>query len=95
MSHDSGTFTSPHDGLALATYTWGGDLESPRGVVQVAHGLAEHSARYARVAEALAAAGYVVAAGPARAWAGTLLQAVLPFAAAAPVAFSLVLQNTL
>ena len=62
MSHDSGTFTSPHDGLALATYTWGGDLESPRGVVQVAHGLAEHSARYARVAEALAAAGYVVAA---------------------------------
>lgn len=62
MSHDSGTFTSPHDGLALATYTWGGDLESPRGVVQIAHGLAEHSARYARVAEALTAAGYVVAA---------------------------------
>jgi hypothetical protein len=41
------------------------------------------------------AAGYVVAAGPARAWAGTVLQAVLPFAAAAPVAFSLVLQNAL
>ena len=41
------------------------------------------------------AAGYVVAGGPARAWAASLLQAVLPFAAAAPVAFSLVLQNAL
>ena len=41
------------------------------------------------------AAGYVVAGAPARAWAAPLLQAVLPFAAAAPVAFSLVLQNAL
>ncbi len=41
------------------------------------------------------AAGYVVAAGPGRAWAATLFQAVLPFAAAAPVAFSVVLQNAL
>jgi hypothetical protein len=41
------------------------------------------------------AAGYVVAAGPGRAWAATLLQAVLPFAAAAPVAFCVVLQNAL
>ena len=62
MSHLSGTFTSTHDGLRLASYTWGGDLEHPRGLVQVAHGLAEHSARYARVAEALNAAGYVVSA---------------------------------
>lgn len=57
MSHASGSFTSNHDGLSLATYTWGGDLDSPRGVVQIAHGLGEHSARYARVAEALNAAG--------------------------------------
>ncbi|MCA1782622.1 MAG: alpha/beta hydrolase, partial [Intrasporangiaceae bacterium] len=62
MTHRSGTFTSTHDGLSLASYTWGADLESPRGLVQVAHGLAEHSARYARVAEALTDAGYVVAA---------------------------------
>jgi alpha-beta hydrolase superfamily lysophospholipase len=62
MSHTSGTFTSPTDGLSLATYTWGGHLEQPQGVVQVAHGLAEHSARYARLAQALADAGYVVAA---------------------------------
>jgi alpha-beta hydrolase superfamily lysophospholipase len=62
MSHSPGTFTSSHDGLPLARYTWGADLGSPRGVVQIAHGLAEHSARYARVAEALTAAGYLVAA---------------------------------
>ncbi len=62
MSHASGTFTSNHDGLSLATYTWGGDLDSPRGVVQIAHGLGEHCARYARVAEALNSAGYAVAA---------------------------------
>jgi hypothetical protein len=41
------------------------------------------------------AAGYAVAGGPARAWAAPLLQAVLPVAATAPVAFSLVLQNAL
>lgn len=41
------------------------------------------------------AAGYVVAGAPARAWAAPVLQTVLPFAAAAPVAFSLVLQNVL
>ena len=41
------------------------------------------------------AASYVVAGGPGRAWAASLLQAVLPVAAAAPVAFSLLLQNAL
>jgi hypothetical protein len=41
------------------------------------------------------AAGYVVAAGPRRAWSAALLQAVLPFAAAAPVAFSVLLQKVL
>ena len=41
------------------------------------------------------AASYVVAGGPGRAWAAPLLQAVLPVAAAAPVAFSLLLQNAL
>lgn len=62
MSHDAGTFTSPTDDLALATYRWGGGIESPRGVVQIAHGLAEHSERYARVAHAFTDAGYVVVA---------------------------------
>jgi hypothetical protein len=40
-------------------------------------------------------AAYVVAEGPGRAWAAALVQAVLPVAACAPVAFSLVLQNAL
>lgn len=62
MAYDPGTFTSANDNLALATYRWGGDIASPRGVVQIAHGLAEHSARYARVAEALNDAGYVAVA---------------------------------
>lgn len=54
------TFTSPSDGTAIATYTWGADLPNPRGVVQIAHGLAEHGARYDRLARALVAAGYRV-----------------------------------
>jgi alpha-beta hydrolase superfamily lysophospholipase len=58
-SFTSGTFTSPVDGSVLRTYAWASD-ERPRGVVQVAHGLAEHSARYHRLAQALNAAGYLV-----------------------------------
>jgi len=54
------TFTSPVDGLELATYEW--DVAVPRGVVQIAHGLAEHSARYDRFARALNEAGYAVRA---------------------------------
>ncbi|MEO2104794.1 MAG: alpha/beta hydrolase, partial [Actinomycetota bacterium] len=40
--------------------------ESPRAVVQVQHGLAEHAARYRRFAEALTDAGYLVYAPDAR-----------------------------
>jgi alpha-beta hydrolase superfamily lysophospholipase len=38
----------------------------PGAVVQIAHGLAEHSARYGRLASALTAAGYAVYAGDLR-----------------------------
>lgn len=62
MTHTAGTFRSVADDLELATYEWGTDRPAPRGVVQIAHGLAEHSARYARLAEALNKAGYAVAA---------------------------------
>lgn len=60
MTMQRSTFTSPVDDLELATYEW--DVHDPRGVVQVAHGLAEHSARYDRFARALNDAGYTVRA---------------------------------
>ena len=53
------------DGQALLTRRWlpeGG----ARAIVQIAHGLAEHSARYARLATALNAAGYGVYANDLR-----------------------------
>jgi alpha-beta hydrolase superfamily lysophospholipase len=60
MTMQRSTITSPVDGLTLASYEW--DVADPRGVVQVAHGLAEHSARYDRFAGALNEAGYIVRA---------------------------------
>ncbi len=60
MTMRRSTFTSPVDAIELATYEW--DVADPRGVVQVAHGLAEHSARYDRFARALNDAGYNVRA---------------------------------
>ena len=59
---DQSEFRSPTDGTTLATYTWGAELAQPRGVVQIAHGLAEHALRYGRLAEALVGAGYRVTA---------------------------------
>lgn len=56
-----GSFTSPVDGLSVVTWTWD-DVASPRAVVQLVHGLAEHGRRYGRLAEALNAAGFVVTA---------------------------------
>lgn len=44
------------DGASLHVAGWA--LESPKAVVQVLHGMAEYGSRYARLAEALAAAGY-------------------------------------
>ena len=64
MAVQRSTFTSPVDDLELATYVW--DVADPRGVVQVAHGLAEHSARYDRFARALNDAGYSVRASDHR-----------------------------
>lgn len=60
MTTQRSTFTSPVDGLQLAAYEW--DVAHPRGVVQVAHGLGEHSGRYDRFARALNDAGYNVRA---------------------------------
>ena len=42
------------DGTALFVREWLPE-QKPRAVVQIAHGMAEHSARYARVARLIAA----------------------------------------
>jgi alpha-beta hydrolase superfamily lysophospholipase len=47
------------DGLGLFVYRWL-PPDSPKALVQIAHGLAEHAGRYARLAEALNRAGYGV-----------------------------------
>jgi alpha-beta hydrolase superfamily lysophospholipase len=58
MSGREFTFTGD-DGLRLLGRRWLPE-GPPRAIVQIAHGLAEHSARYARLAAALNAAGYAV-----------------------------------
>lgn len=60
------TFTSPVDDTQIATYTWGEQLTEPRGLVQIAHGLGEHGARYDQLARALVEVGYRVVAGDHR-----------------------------
>ncbi|MEO7068897.1 MAG: alpha/beta hydrolase [Nostocoides sp.] len=54
------TFTLPAtDGTEVFAHRWLPD-GTPKAIVQVVHGMAEHSARYARLAEALTGAGYAV-----------------------------------
>lgn len=65
MSATESSFESPSDGTRIVTHTWGEDI-TPVGVVQIAHGLAEHSLRYGRLAAALGAAGYRVYASDHR-----------------------------
>ncbi|MEU3745566.1 MULTISPECIES: alpha/beta fold hydrolase [Streptomyces] len=58
------TFTS-RDGIAIHVHTWLPEGEA-RGVVQIAHGMGEHAARYAPLAEHLTGLGFVVYAGDHR-----------------------------
>lgn len=60
MNTKTSTFLSDADGTKIATYTWDDVVGKPAGVVQIAHGLAEHGERYDRFAKALNAAGFVV-----------------------------------
>jgi alpha-beta hydrolase superfamily lysophospholipase len=55
----STTSVTATDGMAVFTHRWL-PATDPKAVVVVAHGMAEHSARYARLAEALTDAGYAV-----------------------------------
>lgn len=54
------SFTSAADGIEVAAYAWPEAGPSPKGVVQIAHGLGEHAMRYGRFATALNRAGYLV-----------------------------------
>ncbi len=60
------SFPSAADALPITTYCWAADDHAPIGVVQIAHGVAEHAHRYDRLAQALTAAGYVVYANDHR-----------------------------
>jgi alpha-beta hydrolase superfamily lysophospholipase len=51
------TFLSPIDGISIYAQSWLPE-ESPRGVVVLVHGYAEHSGRYHHVATTIANAGY-------------------------------------
>jgi alpha-beta hydrolase superfamily lysophospholipase len=55
------------DGASLFVHRWAPDPGvAARGLVHISHGMAEHGARYARLAEALTAAGYLVYANDHR-----------------------------
>ncbi|MFD3665394.1 alpha/beta hydrolase [Streptomyces sp. NPDC058659] len=57
-------FTS-QDGIAIHVHAWLPEGEA-RGVVQIAHGMGEHAARYAPLAEHLTGLGFAVYAGDHR-----------------------------
>jgi alpha-beta hydrolase superfamily lysophospholipase len=75
-------FASDQDGLKIATFAWPTDVEPALGVVQIAHGLAEHSLRYARLAAALNAAGYHVGSTDHRGHGATIVGTPGDFGAA-------------
>ena len=55
------------DGTPVHVFRWLPEADAtPKAVVQIAHGMAEHAARYARFAEVLATAGYAVYASDHR-----------------------------
>lgn len=63
---DESTFLLPSsEGVELFVYRWLPD-GTPKAVVQIAHGMAEHAGRYAHVARALTAAKYAVYANDHR-----------------------------
>jgi len=53
-------YTLSRDGHSIFVRQWTPD--SPRAAILIAHGLGEHGGRYARVAQTLVAAGYLVTA---------------------------------
>ncbi|MCK7622700.1 alpha/beta hydrolase [Streptomyces sp. RS10V-4] len=54
------------DGARIAVYTWLPETGTPRALVQIAHGAAEHARRYDRFARFLTRHGYAVVASDHR-----------------------------
>jgi alpha-beta hydrolase superfamily lysophospholipase len=65
MKSTTFTFKDP-EGQAIFVYKWAPASGKAHAVVQIAHGMAEHSARYERFAKALTSAGYIVYANDHR-----------------------------
>lgn len=66
MKSDTFTFKAS-DGVQIFTYKWlPDDVSAVKGAVQIAHGMAEHAARYERFAGVLTKAGYAVYANDHR-----------------------------
>jgi alpha-beta hydrolase superfamily lysophospholipase len=66
MKNDTFTFNAS-DGVKIFVYKWlPDDSSTVKGAVQIAHGMAEHAARYERFADALTKAGYAVYANDHR-----------------------------
>lgn len=61
IAPDSFTVTA-QDGKSLAAYRWRSPSQNPAGLVQIVHGMAEHSLRYGAFASFLAAHGFDVVA---------------------------------
>ena len=60
MNKHKFTIKSPFDGLELACTVYEPEI-SPKGILQLVHGMAEHSVRYQKMMEFFAKNGYVVA----------------------------------
>lgn len=66
MKSENFTFNSS-DNIKIFAYKWMPDETSAiRGIIQIAHGMAEHAGRYERFAEVLTNAGYAVLANDHR-----------------------------
>ena len=80
---NASSFVSKQDDLEISTYTWATSADPARGVVQIAHGLAEHGSRYARFAAALNDAGFHVVASDHRGHGQSIVDTPGDFGAAA------------
>ncbi len=71
---NASSYISNQDNLEISTYTWATSAEPALGVVQIAHGLAEHGSRYARFAAALNDAGFHAVASDHRGHGSTIIE---------------------